>query len=85
MPTRAATVADYLKMLPPDRRGPIKTVREVILANLPPGFEETMTYGLIGYVVPHTLYPAGYHCDPKTASAVCKSGLPEKSYGPLPD
>lgn len=40
-------------------------LRKVILKSLPKGFSETISYGMIGYVVPHTLYPAGYHCDPK--------------------
>jgi hypothetical protein len=61
----AKTVDGYLKALPPDRRAAISAVREVILANLPEGYEEQFYYGMIGYVVPHSLYPAGYHCDPK--------------------
>ena len=65
MTSQAKTVAEYLKALPGDRRAAISAVREVILANLPKGFEERMSYGMIGYVVPHSLYPAGYHCDPK--------------------
>jgi len=40
-------------------------LRQVILDNLPDGFSEVMSYGMIGYVVPHSLYPDGYHCDPK--------------------
>lgn len=55
----------YISHLPEDRIAPMEALREVIKSNLPPGFEETMSYGVIGYVVPHTLYPAGYHCDPK--------------------
>ncbi|HRF40631.1 MAG TPA: DUF1801 domain-containing protein [Saprospiraceae bacterium] len=55
----------YISHLPEDRIAPMEALREVIKSNLPPGFEETMSYGMIGYVVPHTLYPAGYHCDPK--------------------
>ncbi|MBE2207187.1 MAG: DUF1801 domain-containing protein [Saprospiraceae bacterium] len=55
----------YISHLPEDRIAPMEALREVIKRNLPPGFEETMSYGVIGYVVPHTLYPAGYHCDPK--------------------
>ena len=43
----------------------MRAVRDVILANLPKGYEECMNYGMIGYVVPHSFYPAGYHCDPK--------------------
>ena len=62
----ATTVQYYLTSLPPDRREAISAVRKVILANLPKGYEECMTYGMIGYVVPHSIFPAGYHCDPKT-------------------
>jgi hypothetical protein len=65
MKSSATTVEEYLQELPEDRRTAISAVREVILANLPKGFVECMGYGMIGYVVPHTLYPAGYHCDPK--------------------
>ena len=59
------TVEEYLAGLPEDRRRELSRVREVILKRLPEGYEETMQYGMIGYVVPHSLYPAGYHCDPK--------------------
>ena len=66
MQSRATTVKAYLQELPADRRAAIKAVRDVILANLPAGYEERISYGMIGYVVPHSLYPAGYHCDPKS-------------------
>jgi hypothetical protein len=65
MQSDAKTVAEYLKSLPADRRAAISVIRKVILANLPEGYEECMSYGMIGYVVPHSIYPAGYHCDPK--------------------
>jgi hypothetical protein len=66
MQSKATTVDQYLASLPPDRRAAIETVRKVVLANLDKtGFEEGMTYGMIGYYVPHRVYPAGYHCDPK--------------------
>lgn len=65
MKSDATTVEAYLKSLPEDRRVAISTVRRVILANLPKGCEECMSCGMIGYVVPHSIYPAGYHCDPK--------------------
>ena len=54
-----------MQALPADRRAAISAVRKVILANLPAGYVECISYGMIGYVVPHSLYPAGYHCDPK--------------------
>ena len=65
MKSNATTVEVYLKGLPEDRRAAISAVRNVILANLPKGYAECMSYGMIGYVVPHSIYPAGYHCDPK--------------------
>jgi hypothetical protein len=65
MKSQAKTVAEYLAGLPEDRRVALTAIREVILANLPVGFEEWISYGMIGYVVPHRLYPKGYPCDPK--------------------
>jgi hypothetical protein len=59
------TVEEYLASLPEDRRAAISAVRDVIRGNLDSGYEEGITYGMIGYYVPHSLYPAGYHCDPK--------------------
>lgn len=63
MTSNAATVQEYLDGLAPDRREAIEAVREVVLKNLQPGFEEGMQYGMIGYYVPHSIYPPGYHCD----------------------
>jgi len=64
MSSQPATVEEYLAGLPEDRRAAISAVRDVIRANLPDGYVETVQYGGIGYVVPHTLFPPGYHCDP---------------------
>lgn len=64
MTSAAKTVDEYLAALPPDRRTALSAVRDVILTNLPAGYEEVMQYGMVGYVVPHSIYPAGYHCDP---------------------
>lgn len=64
MQSKARTVKDYLDSLPPDRRAALQAVRKVIRDNLDDGFQECMQYGMIGYCVPHKLYPAGYHCDP---------------------
>jgi hypothetical protein len=55
----------YLAELPEDRRNIMHDLRNVIRQNIPAGFEEVMGYGMLGYVVPHTVYPPGYHCDPK--------------------
>jgi hypothetical protein len=63
--SKARTVKEYLAALPPDRRAAIEAVRQVLLKNLDKGYEEGMQYGMIGYYVPHRLYPAGYHCDPR--------------------
>ncbi len=65
MTSSAKTVAEYLAQLPPDRRAAIEAVRAVILANLDGDYEEGIQYGMIGYYVPHRVYPPGYHCDPK--------------------
>ena len=65
MQSKATTVAEYLKNLPDDRRAAINSVRKVIHANLDKQYEEGMQYGMIGYYVPHKIFPAGYHCDPK--------------------
>lgn len=65
MQSKAATVDAYIEELPEERKEVIKEIRKVILKNLPKGFKETMGYGMMSYVVPHTIYPAGYHCDPK--------------------
>ncbi len=65
MQSTATTVDQYINELPADRQKAIASLRKVIKKNLPKGFKEEMNYGMIGYVVPHTLYPKGYHCDPK--------------------
>ena len=64
MQSSAKSVQAYLDELPPERRTELETVRRVILDNLRGGYEEGMQYGMIGYFVPHRLFPAGYHCDP---------------------
>ncbi len=63
--SKATSVKDYLAELPEDRRAAIQAVRDVILKNLDKDFEEGMQYGMIGYYVPHSVYPPGYHCDPR--------------------
>ncbi len=65
MQSKATTVDQYLAELPEDRQKAISQLRKVIKKNMPKGFQETMGYGMIGYVVPHSKYPAGYHCNPK--------------------
>lgn len=55
----------YIQEIPEERKESFSKLRQSILDNLPKGFEEQMSYGMIGYVIPHTIYPNGYHCDPK--------------------
>jgi len=65
MQSAVTSVDQYLKELPQERQAPMTKLRKEILENLPKGFKEEISYGMIGYVVPHSLYPPGYHCDPK--------------------
>ena len=65
MQIKADTPDNYIDQLPEDRKEVIRNLRKSILENLPKGFSETMSYGMIGFVVPHSVYPDGYHCDPK--------------------
>jgi len=65
MQSKATTVDAYIAELPEDRQKIINEFRKVIKKNMPKGFQECMNYGMIGWVVPHTKYPSGYHCNPK--------------------
>jgi hypothetical protein len=65
MQSKAPTVEAYLRSLPEGRRAALSTVRDIILKNLDTSYEEGMQYGVIGYYVPHHVYPKGYHCDPR--------------------
>ena len=65
MQSSATTVDAYLAELPEERRATVEAVRKVILDNLDDHYVETMAYGMIGYSIPHSVYPAGYHCNPK--------------------
>jgi hypothetical protein len=65
MQSTAATPEQYIDELPEHRKAIIITIRKAIKDNLPKGFEEVVGYGMLGYVVPHAIYPAGYHCNPK--------------------
>jgi uncharacterized protein YdhG (YjbR/CyaY superfamily) len=65
MTIKANNVDEYIEQVSEDKREAMTELRNVIKNNIPKGFEECINYGMIGYVVPHKLYPAGYHCDPK--------------------
>ncbi len=64
MQSKAKSPQAYIDSLPQDRKRAIGELRRVIRQNLPKGFSEEMQYGMLGYVIPHSLYPDGYHCDP---------------------
>jgi hypothetical protein len=65
METALLTPDLYIANLPEERKEVMTALRRVIIENLPSGFQEVISYGMLGYVVPHSLYPAGYHCNPK--------------------
>ena len=65
MQSKAKSPVEYIKGLPPERKKPVSDIRNTILKNLPKGFKEEMSYGMLGYVVPHSIYPKGYHCNTK--------------------
>lgn len=65
MPSKITTIDAYLDALPEDRKDAFNQLRSTILGHLPKGLHEEMSYGMIGYVVPHSIYPSGYHCDTK--------------------
>ena len=71
MQSKATTVKQYLSELPADRRTAIEAVRNVILKNLDKDYEEGMMWGMIGYAVPHRVWPLGYHCDPEKPLMMC--------------
>lgn len=64
MELKSSTPEQYISQLSDERKDVLNKIRATILENLPTGFAEQMSYGMIGYVVPHSLYPSGYHCDP---------------------
>ncbi len=59
------TPEEYIAQIPEDRKAVFQQLRDFITTNLPAGFEEVISYGMLGYVVPHSIYPSGYHCDSK--------------------
>ena len=66
MTSEVKTPEEYIRQLPEVRQRVMSKLRKTILDNLPKGFEETMSYGMLGFVVPHSIYPDGYHCKPET-------------------
>ena len=65
MQYKADTAEEYVSQIPEERKAAINKLRSVIRKNIPKGFKESTGYGMIGFCVPHSVYPAGYHCNPK--------------------
>jgi uncharacterized protein YdhG (YjbR/CyaY superfamily) len=65
MQSKATTVNEYIESLPEDRKKALTELRKAIKKNIDKQFSEEISYGMVGYCVPHKIYPAGYHCDPK--------------------
>ena len=65
MQYKASTFKEYVDQLPEERKVVLKKLRQVINKNIPKGFKETIGYSMPAWVVPHSKYPGGYHCDPK--------------------
>lgn len=67
MQSKALDAESYLAEIPAERQAAFSKLRQTIIQHIPSGFQESMAYGMLGYAVPHSIYPAGYHCDPKQA------------------
>lgn len=65
MAAKFTSIEEYISSLDQDRKEIIEKLRTAVKSKLPKGFKEELNYGMIGYVVPHEIYPAGYHCDPE--------------------
>lgn len=65
MKYESATIEEYLEQIPSERKEAVKKILDLMEQHLPEGFESQINYSMPGYVVPHSLFPAGYHCDPK--------------------
>lgn len=65
MQSKAKTPEAYMAELLDERKAPMAKLRAAIKSQIDPNFQECMNYGMLGYVVPHSLYPEGYHCNPK--------------------
>jgi hypothetical protein len=81
MANEPETVEDYLAGLAPERSAAIQSIREVLTANLADGFEEGLQYGMLGYYVPHSAYPQGYHANPKEPLPFASMGSQKKHIG----
>lgn len=81
MQSNADSVQQYITEQPIEKQEKLKLLRDTIRCHIPEGFQEEMSYGMIGYVVPHTIYPAGYHCDPKLPLPFISLAAQKNFYG----
>ena len=65
MKSVAKDLEEYMEKIADNHKFSVNKLREIVKQNIPFGFEEMLNYGMIGYVIPHDLYPKGYHCDTK--------------------
>ena len=84
MKYKATSPEAYINQVPEERQGALSKLRALILESLPEGFEEQMSYGMIGYVVPHSICPSGYHCSPELPLPFMSFAPQKKLYRILP-
>lgn len=78
MKYEASTVEEYISQVPEERQEILQKLSNLIKENLPEGFEEGINYNMIGYYVPHSKYPDGYHCDPNITTSFYEFGFTKK-------
>ncbi len=81
MRIEANTVEEYLKAVPEERKEAFNKLRQTIVDHIPDGFEECINYGMIGYVVPHSTYPQGYHVTPELPLPFCNIAVQKNFIG----
>ena len=84
MKIEANSVEEYFQNISDERKQAMTKLRNIINSNLPDGYKEVLGYGMPSWVVPHTLYPAGYHCTPSITTSFYEFGLPKTIHWPLP-
>lgn len=84
MNSKALTPSEYMTQLPEDRKDVVQKLRQTILDHIDSKFQECMNYGMLGYVVPFTIYPDGYHCNPKLPLPFMNLASQKKLYCGVP-
>ena len=80
MNSKPNTPSEYIAQLPEDRKVTVQKLRQTILDHIDPKFQECINYGMLGYVVPFSSYPEGYHCNPKLPLPFMNLAVSEKFY-----